>query len=330
MSTVEETRPASASAELRPTGATVAVLIPCFNEEAAIATVVTEFRAALPEAEIYVYDNNSTDATMERALAAGAVVRTEARQGKGNVVRRMFADVDADVYVMVDGDNTYDAATARVMVDMLIDRRLDMVVAARVPVGGDAHRRGHTVGNAAFTRLLKLLFGGGFTDVFSGYRAMSRRFVKSFPVRSDGFEIETELSAHAQEIVASVAEVPSAYGAREAGAESKLHTVRDGARILVTALRLFENMRPLQFFGIMFLLLSALALALGIPVVNEYVETGLVLRFPTAILAAAIQTVAFISLTAGLILKSVRSTRQEARRLAYLRYDPPSPRRTHG
>jgi glycosyltransferase involved in cell wall biosynthesis len=326
MSTVEQTRPASTPTDARPTGASVAVLIPCFNEEAAIATVVADFRAALPEAEIYVYDNNSTDATMERAMAAGAVVRTEPRQGKGNVVRRMFADVDADVYVMVDGDNTYDASTARLMVDMLIDRRLDMVVAARVPVGDAAHRRGHALGNAAFTRLLKLLFGGGFTDVFSGFRAMSRRFVKSFPVRSDGFEIETELSAHAQEIVASVAEVPSAFGAREAGAESKLRTVRDGARILVTALRLFENMRPLQFFGILFLLLTALALALGIPVVNEYRETGLVLRFPTAILAAAIQTVAFISLTAGLVLKSVRSARQEARRLAYLRYDPPKGR----
>lgn len=304
-------------------GPTIAVLVPCYNEEAAVATVVKDFQTALPGSDVYVYDNNSSDLTVERAVGAGAIVRHEHRQGKGNVVRRMFADVDADVYVMVDGDDTYDAGSASKMVDMLLDEGLDMVIGARIPHDRTVHRRGHTFGNNAFSRLLRLLFGGEFSDVFSGYRIMSKRFVKSFPVQSDGFEIETELSAHAQQIAAVVREVPTPFGARLEGTESKLRTGRDGIRILATALRLFESMRPLQFFGLLFLFLSAVALALGIPVVQEYRDTGLVPRYPRAFLAAAIQTVAFICITAGLILKSVRSARQEGRRLAYLAHPRP-------
>lgn len=305
-------------------GATVAVLIPCFNEGPAIGRVVRDFAAALPEATIYVYDNNSTDDTMAQGAAAGAVVRQELRQGKGNVVRRMFADIDADVFVMVDGDDTYHAPSARMMVDRLLDEGLDMVTGSRAPVDDDVHRRGHAAGNAAFTGLLKLLFGGDFTDVFSGYRVMSRRFVKSFPVRSDGFEIETELCAHSQEVSAAVIEVPTPFQERSDGTESKLRTGRDGMRILFSALRLFENMRPLQFFGVIALALSAVSLTLGVSIFEEFRRTGLVPRYPTAILAAAMQTVAFICATAGLILKSVQTARQESRRLVYLGYAPPS------
>lgn len=302
---------------------TIAVLVPCYNEEAAVATVVKDFQTALPGAYVYVYDNNSSDLTVERAAGAGAIVRHEHRQGKGNVVRRMFADIDADVYVMVDGDDTYDAGSASKMVDMLLDEGLDMVIGARIPHDRSVHRRGHAFGNNAFSRLLRLLFGGQFSDVFSGYRIMSKRFVKSFPVQSDGFEIETELSAHAQQVAAVVREVPTPFGARVEGTESKLRTGRDGIRILATALRLFESMRPLQFFGLLFIFLSGAALALGIPVVQEYRDTGLVPRYPRAFLAAAIQTVAFVCITAGLILKSVRSARQEGRRLAYLAHPRP-------
>ena len=325
MTTLHEAATHSSSGE-HSRGASVAVLIPCYDEEASVASVIRSFRAALPEAAIYVYDNNSTDATVERAVAAGAIVRHERRQGKGNVVRRMFADVDADVYVMVDGDDTYHAPSARTMVDLLLDEGLDMVVGSRAPIDDRVRRRGHAAGNVAFTKLLRLLFGGAFTDVFSGYRVMSRRFVKSFPVRSDGFEIETELSAHSQEIAAAVAEVPTPFQARHEGTKSKLRTGRDGFRILVTAFRLFENMRPLQFFAALAVGLTVVALALGVPVVQEFRDTGLVPRYPRAFLAAAIQIVAFICVTAGLILKSVKSARQEVRRLAYLRYERPAAR----
>lgn len=301
----------------------VAVLIPCFNEGPAIARVVKEMADALPEATIYVYDNNSTDDTVEQATTAGAVVRRESRQGKGNVVRRMFADIEADVYVMTDGDDTYHAPSSRMMVDRLLDDGLDMVTGSRAPVDDDVHRRGHTAGNAAFTGLLRILFGGDFTDVFSGYRVMSRRFVKSFPVRSDGFEIETELCAHSQEISAATIEVPTPFQERPDGTESKLRTGRDGMRILFSALRLFENMRPLQFFGGLALALTVVALTLGFSIFEEFRRTGLVPRYPTAILAAAIQTVAFICATAGVILKSVQTARQESRRLAYLSYPAP-------
>jgi glycosyltransferase involved in cell wall biosynthesis len=297
----------------------IAVLIPCFNEEASVAAVVNDFRRALPTAQIYVFDNNSTDATAECALRAGAIVRREHRQGKGNVVRRMFADIDADVYVMIDGDGTYDVDSAPEMVEIVLKDRFDMVVGCRVPLGDiNVHRRGHALGNAAFTRLSRVLFDARFNDVLSGYRVMSHRFVKSFPVQSNGFEIEIELSAHAVEVGAAWTEVSTPFAARAEQSASKLRTVRDGIAILLTAVRLFKEMRPLQFFGVLFALLSMTSLALGIPIVYEFVETGLVPRFPTAILALGIQTVAFICLTCGLVLKSVTRTRLEARRLAYL------------
>jgi glycosyltransferase involved in cell wall biosynthesis len=309
-----------------PTGRSiVAVVIPCHNEEHAIASVVHDFRQALPEAVIYVYDNQSTDATREQASRAGAIVRREQKLGKGNVVRRMFADVDADVYVMVDGDDTYHAPTARHMVDLLLDDDLDMVVGCRVPVSDDdrAYRRGHTTGNVLFARVFRLLYGSNFTDAFSGYRVMSRRFVKSFPGTSSGFEIETELSAHAATISALCSEVPTPYRSRSENSNSKLRTYRDGLRILRVSLQLFKELRPLQFFGILFILLTAIAIGIGAPVVSEYVHSGVVPRFPTAILAAAIQTVAFICLTCGLVLQSVGRARQEVRRLAYLQIDSP-------
>ncbi|MDQ6797825.1 MAG: glycosyltransferase [Actinomycetota bacterium] len=300
--------------------ARVAVLIPCHNEQETVAEVVAAFSQALPEADVYVYDNRSTDATAERARQAGAVVRREVRLGKGHVVRRMFADVEAEIYVMVDGDGTYEAAAARAMVDLLIDDTLDMVVGCRQPVPDqhDVYRPGHAMGNKVFTRALRTVFGGEFTDVFSGYRVMSRRLVKSFPIQSAGFEIETELNVHAVQLGAACAEVPTRYGNRDEDSDSKLRTGRDGIRIMMTILRLFRQLRPLQFFGILFVALTLVALALGIPVVEAYVDTGLVARFPTAIMAAAIQTVAFICLTCGLVLENVVGARKEARRLAYL------------
>jgi glycosyltransferase involved in cell wall biosynthesis len=298
----------------------IAVLVPCCNEASSIADVVTAFGRALPEATVYVYDNNSTDGTASVARAAGAVVRREPRQGKGNVVRRMLADIDADIYVIVDGDDTYDAGSARKMVDLLRAENLDMVVGVRIPVEGEdeVFRRGHTLGNRAFNRTARLLFGSGFTDIFSGYRVMSRRFVKSFPLTSSGFEIETEITVHAVEISASFAEVETPYGTRHAETSSKLHTYSDGIRILRRAISLFKELRPLRFFGLLFALFTIAALGLGVPVVAEYAGTGLVLRFPTAILAAALQILAFIFLTAGIVLDSVSRLRREARVLAYL------------
>jgi glycosyltransferase involved in cell wall biosynthesis len=304
----------------------VAVVIPCYDEEAAIGEVVRSFAAALPAATIYVYDNNSTDATVAVARAAGAVVRREPRQGKGNVVQRMFADVEADVYVMVDGDGTYDASAAPGMVEKLANEGLDMVVGARVPepdAEGEVYRPGHDLGNRAFTRTARLLFGSEFDDLFSGYRVMSRRFVKSFPLRSAGFEIETEITVHAVEVAAACAEVPTAYGARKAESASKLRTYRDGARILRVAIGLFRDLRPMRFFGSLFVLFTLAALLLGIPVVLDYVDTGLVPRFPTAILASALQILAIVFLTCGILLDSVSRSRREARKLAYLSIPPP-------
>ena len=307
-------------------GPRIAVLVPCHNEEHAVATVVHTFRDALPGATVHVYDNASTDATVARAQEAGATVGFESRRGKGNVMRRMFADIDADVYVMVDGDGTYDAASAPAMVDLVLSRRIDMVVGARKPTANDqgvVYRKGHTTGNALFTKALRALVGGEFSDIFSGYRAMSRRFVKSLPVQSSGFEIETELSAHAIGLHANCAEVDTAYGSRVEGSASKLNTYRDGLRIAGTIVRLFESVRPMQFFALCAAVLTAAALILGVPVVNEFAHTGLVTRFPTAILAVSIQIVAFLCLASGMILKSVQQARQEARRLAYLQIAPP-------
>lgn len=301
----------------------IAVLLPCYNEEAAIAQTVAGFRAALPGATIYVYDNNSSDRTVEVARAAGAVVRTERIQGKGAVVRRMFADVDADVYVMADGDATYDAASAPRLVDRLIDDQLDMVVAARVEDAATAYRRGHRFGNAVLTGMLTRLFGRSFTDILSGYRVFSRRFVKSFPVLSVGFEIETEISVHALELKMPLGEVETPYFARPDGSESKLSTYRDGWRIVRTIGTLYRIERPLWFFGAIGALLATLAVALAVPLAMTYMHTGLVPRLPTAVLVTGLMILAALSGFAGLILDTVVRGRREMRRLAYLAQPAP-------
>jgi glycosyltransferase involved in cell wall biosynthesis len=296
----------------------IAVLLPCYNEEAAIAQTIAGFRDALPGAAIYVYDNNSRDRTVEVARAAGAVVRTERMQGKGNVVRRMFADVDADIYVMADGDATYDAAAAPKLVARLVDEGLDMVVGSRVHQEAEAYRRGHVLGNRMMTGILARLFGRSFTDIFSGYRVFSRRFVKSFPVLSSGFEIETEISVHALELKMPVGEIETAYFARLEGSESKLSTYRDGFRILNTILTLYRIERPMLFFGLIGGALALLALLLAVPLVTTYVATGLVPRLPTAVLITGLMIVGMLNLFTGLILDTVVRGRHEVRRLAYL------------
>ena len=296
----------------------IAVLLPCFNEEAAIVRTVEGFRAALPHAAIYVYDNNSSDRTVELARAAGADVRNERMQGKGNVVRRMFADVDADVYIMADGDLTYDPAAAPAMVKLLLDDRLDMVVGTRLHEAKDAYRGGHVIGNRVFTGLLSKLFGRSFSDIFSGYRVFSRRFVKSFPVLSEGFEIETEISVHALELRMPVGEVETAYGARPEGSESKLSTFRDGWRILKTIGTLYRIERPVLFYGLIGALFLLVAIILAVPLVLTYLDTGLVPRFPTAILVTGMTIIAVLCVFAGLILDTVTRGRREMRRLAYL------------
>jgi glycosyltransferase involved in cell wall biosynthesis len=301
----------------------VAVLLPCYNEEAAIAATVAGFRAALPGATVYVYDNNSRDRTCEVAAAAGAIVRTERQQGKGNVVRRMFADVDADVYIMADGDLTYDPKAAPAMVDMLLDEQLDMIVGTRKHEQKDAYRGGHVLGNKLFTGILTGLFGRSFTDIFSGYRVFSRRFVKSFPVLSSGFEIETEMSVHALELRMPVGEVETAYGARPEGSQSKLSTYRDGWRILTSIGTLYRVERPVLFFGSIGALLVIAAIILAIPLVVTYAHTGLVPRFPTAILITGMVIVAVLCVFAGLILATVTRGRREVRRLAYLAQPAP-------
>jgi glycosyltransferase involved in cell wall biosynthesis len=296
----------------------IAVLLPCYNEEAAIARTVAEFRAALPGATVYVYDNNSRDRTREVAAEAGAIVRAERMQGKGNVVRRMFADVEADVYVMADGDATYDAAAAPALVSRLVDEKLDMVVGARRSEVEEAYRRGHRLGNRLLTGMLARIFGRTFTDILSGYRVFSRRFVKSFPALSRGFETETEISVHALELAMPVAEVVTAYGARPEGSHSKLSTYRDGWRILRTILHLFRIERPVLFYGGFAAALAALAVILAVPLVVTYAHTHLVPRFPTAILVTGLMIVAVISFAVGLILDTVVRGRREVRRLAYL------------
>ena len=301
----------------------IAVLLPCYNEEAAIAATVAGFKAALPGATIYVYDNNSRDKTREVAARAGAVVRTERQQGKGNVVRRMFADVDADVYVMADGDLTYDPKAAPAMVDLLLAEQLDMIVGTRKHEEKDAYRGGHVLGNKLFTGILSGLFGRSFTDIFSGYRVFSRRFVKSFPVLSAGFEIETEISVHALELRMPVGEVETAYAARPEGSESKLSTYRDGWRILKTILVLYRVERPTLFYGAIGAFFLGLAIVLAIPLVTTYLNTGLVPRFPTAILVTGMTVIAVLCFFAGLILDTVTRGRREVRRLAYLSFPAP-------
>ncbi|HEX8191422.1 MAG TPA: glycosyltransferase family 2 protein [Allosphingosinicella sp.] len=301
----------------------IAVLLPCYNEEAAIAQTVAGFRAALPSAAIYVYDNNSSDRTREVAAEAGAIVRSERMQGKGNVVRRMFADVEADIYVMADGDATYDAAAAPALVAKLLDEQLDMVVGARKSQVEEAYRRGHRLGNRLFTGLLARLFGRTFSDIFSGYRVFSRRFAKSFPALARGFETETEISVHALELVMPVGEIVTTYGARPEGSESKLSTYRDGWRILKTILHLVRIERPVLFYGSFALALALLAVILSIPLMITYAETGLVPRFPTAILATGLMIVAALSFMTGLILDTVVRGRREVRRLHYLSFPGP-------
>jgi glycosyltransferase involved in cell wall biosynthesis len=301
----------------------IAVLLPCYNEEAAIMQTVAGFRAALPDATIYVYDNNSSDRTVEVARGAGAIVRTERMQGKGNVVRRMFADIDADIYVMADGDATYEAAAAPALVARLIDEQLDMVVGARKSEIEEAYRRGHRFGNAMLTGMLTQVFGRSFTDILSGYRVFSRRFVKSFPVLSAGFEIETEISVHALELKMPTAEIVTAYAARPEGSVSKLSTYSDGWRILRTIAMLARFERPLAFFGFAGLIFALMAVFLSVPLVITYLQTGQVPRFPTAILATGLMILAFLNFFAGLILDTVVRGRREVRRLAYLQYPAP-------
>jgi glycosyltransferase involved in cell wall biosynthesis len=301
----------------------IAVLLPCFNEEATIAATVEGFRAALPSAQVYVYDNNSRDRTREIATAGGALVRSERQQGKGHVVRRMFADVDADVYVMADGDLTYDPKSAQAMVDLLLDEQLDMVVGTRKHQEKEAYRGGHVLGNKLFTGILAGLFGRSFSDIFSGYRVFSRRFVKSFPVLSSGFEIETEISVHALELRMPVGEVETAYASRPEGSESKLSTFGDGWRILKTIAVLYRVERPVLFFGSIGTLLLIAALILSIPLVLTYLDTGLVPRVPTAILVTGMTIVAVLCFFAGLILDTVTRGRREVRRLAYLALPAP-------
>ncbi|WP_428483693.1 glycosyltransferase family 2 protein [Rhodopila sp.] len=300
----------------------VAVLIPCHNEAAAIGKVVTDFQNALPGATIYVYDNNSTDSTMLHARAAGAIARQEGLQGKGHVVRRMFADVDADVYVLVDGDDTYDAAAAPAMLKLLIDRQLDMVIAARFGATRNTYRRGHRIGNMVLSGLVGWAFGGGISDMLSGYRVFSRRFVKSFPALSVGFETETEFSVHALALHMPVVEVRTAYRNRATGSASKLNTVMDGIRILRAIATLIQQERPLQVFSLAALILLTGGIGLGIPVVVTFVQTGLVPRLPTALLSTGLVLLGFLSLACGLILDSVSRGRKELKRLAYLAIPP--------
>lgn len=296
----------------------IAVLVPCFNEEKAIAQVVADFRAALPHAVIFVYDNNSTDRTIEVAQAAGARVHRVAQQGKGHVVRRMFRDVEADVYMLVDGDATYHAPSAPAMVARLWRDQLDMIVAARIEETRAAYRRGHRFGNRMLTGFVRWMFGAAFTDILSGYRVFSRRFVKSFPVLSGGFEIETELTVHALELELPVAEIAAPYYARPEGSASKLNTWRDGLRILRMIAKLYRSERPLRFFSALGLAIAAVAIVLAVPLFITYLEQGVVPRLPTALLSTGLMILAFVAIACGLILDTVTRGRREVKLLAYL------------
>lgn len=304
----------------------IAVLIPCYNESVTIPQVVRDFRAALPGARIFVYDNNSTDDTARVAVEAGAIVRRHELQGKGHVVRRMFADVEADVYVLVDGDATYDASAAHGMVTHLLDERLDMVTGVRQSKELDAYRRGHRFGNWLLTSLTARIFGRSVSDMLSGYRVLSRRFVKSYPAHATGFEVETELTVHALEQFMPSAELSTRYASRPDGSHSKLNTWRDGWRILMTILRLTKNGKPLAFYGTGTLVSALLAVVLAIPLLRTYLETGLVPRYPTATLCAALMVLSTIFLVCGLVLDTVTLGRREQRHLAYLAHPAPSDR----
>lgn len=301
----------------------VAVVIPCYNEAVAIGRVVADFRAALPDARIVVFDNNSRDATATVARAAGAELRSEPRQGKGHVIRRAFADIEADVYVLVDGDDTYDARAAPEMVAMLLEQRLDMVTGVRIGAALAAYRRGHRFGNRALTGAVRAIFGAGVSDMLSGYRAFSRRFVKSFPGTASGFETETEFTVHALQLRLPVGEVAAPYKERPEGSASKLRTYSDGLRIARTIMLLVKEERPLQFFAIAGAVLLLLGLGLGIPVVTEFLRTGHVPRLPTAVAATGLVLLSFLSLSSGLVLDSVARGRREMKRLAYLALPAP-------
>ncbi|MBL8585012.1 MAG: glycosyltransferase [Rhizobiaceae bacterium] len=301
-----------------PTDLSIAVLLPCYNEEPTVADVVRRFRAVLPAATVYVYDNNSRDQTAQRAREAGAVVVREPRQGKGNVVRRMFADIEADIYLMADGDGTYAPEDAPQLIDTLLAERADMVVGTRRGVTDDAGRAGHALGNRLFNSLYKRLFGRDFTDIFSGYRVFTRRFVKSFPAVSGGFEIETEMSVHASQLKLPVSEVVLDYGRRPEGSTSKLSTFSDGARILKMFARLMKETQPVRFFGAFSILFMIVGLLLAAPVLIEYLETGIVRRMPTWILALAFALLSILMAVAGVILDSVARGRAEQKRIFYL------------
>jgi glycosyltransferase involved in cell wall biosynthesis len=301
-----------------PEGDKVAVLLPCYNEGLTIRTVVEDFRKVLPVATIYVYDNGSSDNTVEEARAARAIVRAESWPGKGNVVRRMFSDIDADIYLMADGDGTYDPSSSPLMIQRLVEDHLDMVVGTRKDVYENAHRIGHGFGNRLFNGIYRGLFGPLFSDIFSGYRVFSRRFVKSFPAVSSGFEIETEMSVHASQLRMPVGEIATSYGARQEGSISKLRTVRDAIRIFFTFLILFKEIRPARFFGVLAVGLSTVAVLLALPLIFTYLESGLVPRFPTAILATGLVLLSGIFLVCGLILDSIARNRLEQKRMWYL------------
>jgi glycosyltransferase involved in cell wall biosynthesis len=308
----------------------IVVLVPCYNEEAAIGKVVADFRAALPDARIYVYDNNSTDRTVEAATKAGAVVRREQHQGKGRVVRRMFTDIEADIYVLVDGDATYDAPSAPKMIAQLVTDRLDMVCAVRIDREEAAYRPGHRAGNRMLTGFVAHVFGQSFTDMLSGYRVFTRRFVKSFPALSGGFEIETELTVHALELELPVGEMRTPYYSRPQGSASKLSTWRDGYRILRTVLRLYRAERPLPLFTGFGISLAIVAIGIAIPIFVTYFQEGLVPRLPTAILSTALMLLAFLAVACGLILDTVTRGRRELKLLAYLAQRAPAEERRRG
>ncbi|MFT4234132.1 MAG: glycosyltransferase [Microbacterium sp.] len=298
----------------------VAAIVPCYNEEFAIAKVVTDLKSAVPDIDVYVYDNNSSDRTAAVARNAGAIVRFEARRGKGNVIRRAFADVDADIYVMVDGDDTYDAGALPRMIETLRRGPYDHVLGVRKQQTETAYRPGHDLGNRAFSRLVGTVFGDDVSDMLSGYRVMSRRFVKSFPAASREFEIETELTVHVMSIRAPQTEVRVGFRDRPKGSESKLRTYHDGLRILSLVVQLIRHEKPALFYGIVGLIVIAAGLALGIPVFVEYAANGVVDRLPTAVAAVGCVILGALAITAGIVLKGVLQVRREQSRLIYLQY----------